>query len=161
MLEKDFTFKDYYKNQVTFSLRDHPFSRQPKHVITICKYEGDWLLTKHKGRGIEFPGGNVEKGETAEQAAIREVKEETGGIVSGLTYIGQYRVTGKKEQIIKNVYFGEIKKLVEQPTYFETDGPILLDEIPVNVKTNQSFSFIMKDDVMTYSLQFVEKNRLN
>lgn len=153
-------FKDFYKNNVIFSFRDHPFSKHPKHVLTICRYNDKWLLTKHKKRGFEFPGGNVEKGESAKQAAIREVREETGGIIPELFYVGQYHVLGKTEQIIKNVYFGRVSQLVAQSTYYETDGPILLHDFPKNIKNHQQFSFIMKDDVLTYSLRFIKKHYL-
>ena len=72
------TFLDYYQNQVELSFDDHPFSDRPLHVWVIAVYEGKWLLTHHKQRGYEFPGGKVEPGETAEEAARREVMEETG-----------------------------------------------------------------------------------
>src|SRR5699024_2819575 len=135
-------------NEVTLSFADHPFSKQPKHVWTICKYKDKWLLTKHKERGLEFPGGKVEEGETAEQGAIREIHEETGGVVDRIYYVGQYFVAGKKDHVIKNIYFAKVKQLVKQPTYFETEGPVLLKEIPKNIKCNKQFSFIMKDDVL-------------
>src|SRR5699024_12008245 len=54
------------------SFTDHPFSKTPKHVLVICRYHDHWLLTNHKSRGYEFPGGKVEKGETAEQARSEE-----------------------------------------------------------------------------------------
>ena len=81
------TFLDYYQNEVKLSFLDHPFSASPKHVWVICSYQNKWLLTKHKERGYEFPGGKVEPGETPEEAAIREVKEETGGLVDNLCNI--------------------------------------------------------------------------
>lgn len=152
-----YKFIDYYKNEVTLSFENHPFSKQPKHVWVICKYGDEWLLTKHKERGLEFPGGKVEAGETAEQGAIREIQEETGGAINSIHYIGQYYVAGKKEHVIKNVYFAKIKKLLQQPTYFETEGPVLLKEIPKNIKFNKSFSFIMKDDVLSRSMDHIEQ----
>ncbi|HLQ70268.1 MAG TPA: nucleoside triphosphatase YtkD [Bacillota bacterium] len=140
-------------NKVTLSFKDEPFSKNPKHVFIICTYQNKWLLTKHSDRGLEFPGGKVEEGETAEMAAKREVMEETGGKVNKLTYIGQYKVYGKSETIIKNIYKAEIDSLEEQDTYYETDGPVLQDVLPSDIKQNPLYSFIMKDDILTLALK--------
>ncbi|TFJ92812.1 RNA deprotection pyrophosphohydrolase [Lentibacillus salicampi] len=154
-----YRFTDYYRNDVTLSFDDHPFSRDPKHVWVICRHNGKWLLTKHKERGLEFPGGKVEENETAKEAAIREVKEETGGIVESIRYVGQYIVAGKGATIIKNVYFAEIRELTLQGSYYETEGPVQLAKIPTNVKRNMQYSFIMKDDVLKHCMKFIGKQR--
>lgn len=39
--------------------------------------------------------------ECAEEAALREVKEETGARVKSLKYLGQYKVLGKEKVIVK------------------------------------------------------------
>ena len=152
------TFLDYYQNEVKLSFQEQPFSKTPKHVWIICKYKDQWLLTEHRSRGLEFPGGKVEEGETAEEAAIREVMEETGGVVKKLYYIAQYFVTGRSGTIIKNVYYAPIETLKEQPTYYETNGPVLLNEIPKNIKEKNRFSFMMKDDVLSRCLRHVKKH---
>ncbi|QSS99327.1 nucleoside triphosphatase YtkD [Pontibacillus sp. ALD_SL1] len=154
------TFYDYYHNEVKLSFTDHPFSEHPKHVWVISRYDGKWLLTEHKDRGIEFPGGKVEEGETPEQAAVREVMEETGGEVEDLSYIGQYHVDGKGGCIIKNIYFATISNLTKQETYFETKGPVCLDTLPKGLERNSQFSFMMKDEVLPHSLDYIKKTQL-
>lgn len=150
-------FKDYYNNKVQLSFEDHPFSKQPKHVWIICRYDNKWLLTKHRDRGIEFPGGKVESGEEAEEAAIREVKEETGATVHDLYYIGQYYVEGKGGEVIKNIYFATIETVEDQETYYETEGPVLLEKLPEQLKKHADYSFMMKDEVLPASLERVEQ----
>ncbi|QFT90296.1 Putative 8-oxo-dGTP diphosphatase YtkD [Bacillus sp. THAF10] len=153
-----YEFDDIYHNRVMLSFDDHPFSKTPKHVWVICRYQDQWLLTSHKNRGLEFPGGKVEPGETAEQGAIREVKEETGGHISKMQYIGQYKVEGREKVIIKNVYFAKIDRLDKQSTYYETNGPVLIKHLPENIQKDNRFSFIMKDDVLTYCLEKVRRS---
>ncbi len=48
-------------------------------VIPEEELEGPcWLMVKHTKRGWELPGGKLENGELYENAALREVYEETG-----------------------------------------------------------------------------------
>jgi 8-oxo-dGTP diphosphatase len=152
-----YRFIDYYHNEVVLSFEDHPFSKDPKHVWVVCRHQNQWLLTKHSDRGFEFPGGKVEDNETALEAAIREVKEETGGIVKQIEYIGQYKVKGKEKVIVKNIYFAMVSQLVEQDGYFETYGPVLLKELPEGIKKDKKFSFIMKDDVLQRSIEEIKR----
>lgn len=155
-----YTFKDFYDNEVKFSYDQNQFSATPKHVFVICSYDEQWLLTEHKSRGIEFPGGKVEAGETPEEAAHREVMEETGATIEKLHYIGQYLVDGKGGTIVKNVYFAYIDELIEQHHYFETKGPVLLSKLPARIRHDKKFSFMMKDDVLRLSMDYIHENIL-
>lgn len=151
-----YNFVDYYGNHVELSFNCDR-EEEAKHVFVICQSNGKWLLTKHLHRGMEFPGGKVENGEVPMNAARREVMEETGGIVTNLHYIGQYRVDGKEKLIIKNIYFAQVDTLEKKEHYFETAGPVLLDEIPKNIKRNNKFSFMMRDEVVEHSLKRVRE----
>jgi 8-oxo-dGTP pyrophosphatase MutT (NUDIX family) len=63
------------------------------------------LVKNHNGRNFSFPKGHVEKGETEQQTAIREVKEETGldiEIIDSFREVADYCPFGK---IRKRVVF--------------------------------------------------------
>ncbi|HYK72744.1 MAG TPA: nucleoside triphosphatase YtkD [Pseudoneobacillus sp.] len=124
-----------------------------KHVLIICKFKEKWLLTNHKSRGWEFPGGKVEKGETLEEAANREVWEETGAILKNLTTIGTYKVYDAKGTFSKKVFFGVVDHIESTGNYLETNGPVLIDEHQLQQERFQrNYSFIMKDQVLDICL---------
>lgn len=48
-------------------------------VYTVAFDDGEFLMVYHPHRkGWEMPGGKIEEGETPEQAAMREFREESG-----------------------------------------------------------------------------------
>lgn len=112
------------------------------------------VLTDHQERGFEFPGGKIERDETVEDAAMREVREETGGIVKKLVYLGQYQVTDSGKTFWKTIYFSILDEVEERSHYYETGGPVYMQELPVGLKADDRFSFIMKDEVVTSAIQF-------
>lgn len=72
----------------------------PSVSVAVC--DGDKVLLVLRGRepsrGLyAFPGGRVEAGETDEEAAIREVFEETGLSVSNLTEFQTVFISGTRD----------------------------------------------------------------
>ena len=70
----------------------------------IVVFDGDKvLLIKHNGGHTSFPKGHVEEGETYEETALRETKEETGieaKIISEKFFVNTY---APKEHHMKDV----------------------------------------------------------
>jgi len=60
----------------------------------IFRKEGQetyYLLLYYEGGHWDFPKGNIEKGETPEETAVREIQEETG--ITSLKFIPGFRKT--------------------------------------------------------------------
>ena len=57
-------------------------------ILIINKVDGTFLSVSNKKRtDFNLPGGKVEMNETFQQAAIREIKEETGLDIYNLTFL--------------------------------------------------------------------------
>jgi 8-oxo-dGTP diphosphatase len=84
----------------------------PKHILSVSGYitnkDGDVLLVRnfHRSDTMEMPGGQVEEGETLEEAIHREVFEETGIKVKlhGITGIYQNVTIGVTCVVFRGEY---------------------------------------------------------
>lgn len=124
------------------------------HVVLLCVHNNQWLFTKHKQRGIEWPGGKVEANESPFQAAIRELYEETGAIPESIVLIGQYTVTDSEGgRFIKNIYVASVDKVVANSYSGEdTEGPYYC-ELSVQPNEEDGFSPLVCDGTFTYVRQ--------
>lgn len=66
----------------------------PKHIVAVSGLishpNSDVLLIRSPKRGWEFPGGQVEEGETLIEALQREIREESGVNASIGSLVGIY-----------------------------------------------------------------------
>ena len=61
------------------------------YVVMLSRYQGKYLLSRHKGRTTwELQGGHIEPGETADDAARRELYEESGAVSFDITPLCDY-----------------------------------------------------------------------
>jgi 8-oxo-dGTP diphosphatase len=150
-------FLDQLGNKIELSFSSKAFEQDAKHVLVICNYLDGWLLTKHSVRGLEFPGGKAEPGESLKEAAIREVYEETGATLEKLSQIAEYRVSGEKNTFVKAVFWGKIKTVDKKNNYYETNGPAFIKGDLSHLRFGEEYSFIMKDEVVSECLKYINK----
>ena len=153
------TFQDANGCVVELSFKNNSFSESTEHVLVICTFYNQWLLTKHKIRGFEFPGGKREEGETLEKAAIREVYEETGAVLETIQYIGEYKVSNEQDSFVKAIFYGEVESLQQKEHYFETQGPVLVGGDLLSLRWQDSYSYIMKDNVIEKAIQKINEKK--
>lgn len=138
-----------YPCELSFEKKIFPF--ESRHVLVICRYQGKWVLTRHNERGLEFPGGKVEAGESLQEAAKREVYEETGAHAKELEWFAEYVVYSEKP-FCKTVFIGTVDRVDPIPL-LETRGIVLLKELELGDR----FSFLMKDAGMRKIIEKVKQ----
>ncbi|UED79428.1 NUDIX domain-containing protein [Lysinibacillus sp. CD3-6] len=149
-----FSFTDLNGFQVDLSFTRGELEVEPRHVLILLKHKNKWLCTIHKRRGVEVPGGKVEPGETLEQAAVREVFEETGVHVKNLRWFAEYAVHGD-QLFCKTVFTAQFVSQDKVEFDLETSGMVwLTDEEFAN---HPNLSFHMKDEGMQKMLEELKR----
>lgn len=137
--------QDLSNQNIYLTFTPELFVEQPDHVLVVPIHQGEILFTCHGKRGWELPGGKIEAGEKAEEAAKRETWEETGAKIEKLKQIGQYTVEDGSSHFTKAIYLAKVISLGERPEGFETMDSALF---PIGLNPNQpGFSPFMKDIV--------------
>ena len=100
-------------------VRIHPIGKdlgQYLFVVIAAKYKGKWVWVKHRDRDTwEIPGGHIEKGESADNAASRELIEETGAINFTLKTICDYSVKKDGKEGVSRLYLAYIDDIGPLP----------------------------------------------
>lgn len=74
----------------------------------VIAFNGDkFVMVRHRERAWEMPGGRLVKGETHEQAAVREFFEETG---MSLELIGSIRLAKPGGKVFVGLVRGKLSK---------------------------------------------------
>jgi 8-oxo-dGTP diphosphatase len=102
------------------------------YVIIVSRCLGKWVFCRGRGRDTwEIPGGHIEEGEPADDAARRELCEETGAVEYSIRLVSDVAVKheGDNEFRFSRLYYAEIEELGPLPGY-EIEEVMLADSVP-------------------------------
>jgi 8-oxo-dGTP diphosphatase len=101
------------------------------YAVIPAKFCGKWIFVRHHERTTwEIAGGHIEKDETPDEAARRELMEETGATNFNLECIATYSVTINDRILWGRLYLAEVKELGEIPDISEIAEMILSRNFP-------------------------------
>ena len=101
-----------------------------KFAVILARSGGKWVYCKHRERTtLEIPGGHREAGESVDQAAERELREETGAMAFSIKPVCVYSVVrDDAEESFGGLYAAEVSSFGE--IHSEIEKILLLDEPP-------------------------------
>lgn len=112
---------------------------------------GHVVIAQNQNRGFEIPGGHRDPGETVEQAAIREVWEETGCRVNEVVPIGFLRMISEAARpdewryphpiSYQQFFAGRVIEMVDFDENEECAAPVIFDDLNDPRLTRKSIQF--------------------
>jgi len=108
---------------------------EPDSVLTYsvisAKFCEKWIFVRHHKRTTwEIPGGHIENGETSDDAASRELMEETGALKFDLTRIATYSVKKNGMTGWGRLYLASVRQMGSIPDISEIAEVMLCKEFP-------------------------------
>ncbi len=101
------------------------------YSVIAAKFGEKWIFVRHHNRQTwEIPGGHIEKGETPDEAAGRELAEETGAMEFDLNCVSTYSVKKNGETGYGRLYLANIYELGPIPDRSEIAEITFLEMIP-------------------------------
>ena len=100
-----------------------PDTGRCRFAVVLARDDGGAVLVLSRYRKVwELPGGLIDPGETARDAAAREFREETGGIAGPLAWLGMVEVNDG------STHFGAVFRCTVErlPERFENEETVAL-----------------------------------
>lgn len=119
---------------VSFHKRQEIDDHALEYAVIAARYNDQWVFCRHKARDTwEIPGGHRETGESIEDAALRELREETGAVRADLQYVSIYGVTRNGITDYGALFFAQITELGQLSSEVEIGEVRLFDRLPENL----------------------------
>jgi 8-oxo-dGTP diphosphatase len=104
------------------------------YSVIAAKSNGSWIFVRHQNRKTwEIAGGHIEDGETPDDAAGRELMEETGATDFKLECVSTYSVEKEGSTGWGRLFFAEVLHLGPIPDTSEIAEIKLSDHLPENL----------------------------
>ncbi|MCK4990926.1 MAG: NUDIX domain-containing protein [Bacteroidales bacterium] len=101
------------------------------YVVMAARYRKEWIFVRHRDRkSWEMPAGHIEQGESADQAAVRELFEEAGVVRSSIVHICDYSVLVREKKGYGRLYGASVEEL-DPHLEHEIDELLFTADLPV------------------------------
>ncbi len=115
-----------------------------KFSVIIAKDQHGFVYVRHQNRNTwEAPGGHIETGETAFEAASRELIEETGAKDFSILEICNYSVSVEDATTFGGLFFAEIHSYGDSLD-FETAEVKSFNRMPANLTYPKIQPFLLE-----------------
>jgi len=104
------------------------------YSVICARFSGKWVFVRHRNRTTwEIAGGHIEDNESPDEAALRELREETGAKVFDISCVATYSVDKDGSKGYGRLFFAEVSKLGDVPDVSEIAGRELSGHLPENL----------------------------
>jgi 8-oxo-dGTP diphosphatase len=104
------------------------------YSVIAAFYNHSWIFVRHRNRITwEIAGGHIENGESPDEAAGRELAEETGAEVFDLECVATYSVEQEGRTGYGRLFVANVSRLGQVPDKSEIAEVKLMDQLPENL----------------------------
>lgn len=124
-----------------------------KYAVVIARFHDNFVFVKHRERTTwEIPGGHIEPGESAYEAAERELSEETSAVSFSIIPVALYSVSREGVTTYGGLFFADIVSFSES-LLFETSELSFQSNLPDNLTYPE-----IQPHLFGFVLDFLEGN---
>lgn len=115
------------------------------YVVIAARHDGGWLFVRHRRRGgYELPAGHPDPGEETVEAAVRELKEETGASDFVMKPVTYYSVDSGFGKQYGRLFLAEVETLGDISDTDEIEGVKVFRRLPRDLSLPEVMTVLFK-----------------